>query len=126
MLYRFLALNEFPSDPLFLKQYVHIRQYLWNKISGKKNLHKRTMLEKIIELFPDKKYILIGDNTQHDPEVYLELTKLHPQNVKYIIIREVVMRPEDRSVILAARDSLKQHNIDLYYEKEFPDTLWEL
>jgi phosphatidate phosphatase APP1 len=126
MLYRFLALNEFPSGPLFLKQYVHIRQYLWHKISGKKNLHKRTMLEKIIELFPDKKYILIGDNTQHDLEVYLELARLHPKNVKYIIIREVVMRPDDRSIVLAAMDSLKQHNIGLYYEKEFPDKLWEL
>ena len=126
MLYRFLALNEFPSGPLFLRQYVHIRQYLWHKISGKKNIHKRTILEKIIELFPDKKYILIGDNTQHDLEVYLELAKLHPNNIKYIIIREVVTRPADRPVVLAALDTLKQYNIGLYYEKEFPDKLWEL
>lgn len=127
MLYRFLGLNKFPPGPLFLRQYVHLRHYLWRKIARKKNIHKRTMLEKILEIFPDKKYILIGDNTQHDLPVYLELAKCYPHNVRYIIIREVKHRPGDQIIVEGARESLNQFNIGLYYEKEFPENIpWVL
>jgi phosphatidate phosphatase APP1 len=127
MLYRFLALNEFPSGPLFLRQYVHIREFIWRRILKKKNTHKRTMLEKILELFPDKKYILIGDNTQHDLPIYLELARLHPHNIRYVIIREVKQKPEDIPILQEARAELDTYNIGLYYDKEFPETiLWNL
>lgn len=123
MLYRFLGLNKFPLGPLFLRQYVHLRHYLWRKIARKKNIHKRTMLEKILEIFPDKKYILMGDNTQHDLSIYLELAKLHPHNVRYIIIREVKHRPADRITVEAAKETLSQYGIGLYYDKEFPEAI---
>ncbi len=122
MLYRFLNLNGFPSGPLFLRQYVHIRQFVWRKILRKKNIHKRTMLEKILELFPDKKYILIGDNTQHDLSIYVELAKLHPHNIQSIIIREVKPRPGDLAIVQQGKEALSQYNIGLYYAKEFPET----
>lgn len=127
MLYRFLAINEFPSGPLFLRQYVHIRQFIWRKILGKKNIHKRVILEKILELFPDKKYILIGDNTQHDLPIYLELARLHPHNIRYVIIREVKQNPADNAIVQKAKAEFSQYSIGLYYDKEFPETiLWDL
>lgn len=123
MLYRFLALNEFPPGPLFLRQYVHIREFMWRRIWRKKNIHKRTILEKIMELFPDKKYILIGDNTQHDLPIYLELARLHPHNVRYVIIREVKKKPGDIAIVQKAKAAFSEHNIGLYYDKEFPETI---
>jgi phosphatidate phosphatase APP1 len=127
MLYRFLALNEFPAGPLFLRQYVHIRQFIWRKIVRKKNIHKRTILEKLLELFPDKKYILIGDNTQHDLPIYVELARLHPHNIRYVIIREVKEKSADIALVQKAKSELSQYNIGLYYDKEFPDTIpWNL
>lgn len=123
MLYRFLGLNKFPAGPLFLRQYIHLRQYLWRRIARRKNIHKATMLEKILELFPDKKYILLGDNTQHDLPIYLELAKLRPKNIRYIIIREVKARPKDRAILAEAREALQQSGIGIYYEREFPETI---
>lgn len=127
MLFRFLALNKFPSGPLFLRQYVHIREFMWRRIVRKKNVHKRTMLEKIFELFPDKKYILMGDNTQHDLPIYLEFARLYPNNIRYIIIREVGRKRGDIVLVEKAKEEFSKYNIGLYYDKEFPETIpWNL
>jgi phosphatidate phosphatase APP1 len=125
LLYRFLILNNFPAGPLLLRQYVHIRHWAWRKISEKENIHKRTMLEKILELFPDKKYILIGDNTQHDVSIYLDLARQHPHNILSIIIRRVQERDEDHRLLLAANPYLKKYNISIHYGTEFSDDLVE-
>lgn len=123
MLYRFLSINEFPSGPLFLKQYIRLRDMLVKRLLRKKNVHKLTTLGKLIELFPNKKYILIGDNTQRDLAIYLEIARLHPDKVRYIIIRKVYDREEDKQVLEQARERLKQHNIGLHYSSTFPEDL---
>lgn len=121
LLYRFLLLNGFPPGPMFLRQYVHIREWAWRKISRKKNIHKRTMLAKIVELFPEKKYILMGDNTQHDLAIYLELARQYPQNVKLIIIREVHIRNRHEQLIREAETFSGEHGIGFHYGAAMPD-----
>lgn len=127
MLNRFLALNQFPAGPLFLKQYIGLRQLVWRKKHNLKNFHKRNVLEKIVQLFPDKQYILIGDNTQHDLAIYLEAAETYPKNIQYIIIREVSEKPSDKITIKKAEQSLKQNNIKLFYDRNFPvDVPWKM
>lgn len=125
MLYRFLLLNEFPAGPLFLKQYIHVRDLVIQRVLGKKPAHKLNTLTRILELFPNKKYILIGDNTQQDLIVYLTLAEKHPDNIRYIIIRKVHEKKEDAPILREAYEKLRQHNIGLYYAKSFPqDVPW--
>lgn len=121
MLYRFMSLNEFPSGPLFLKQYVRLRHMFWRRFSRKKILHKQIMLEKIMELFPDKKYILLGDNTQQDLAIYRDAAEKYPQNIRYIVIREVKKRPGTEQQVQRVRQALSLHNITLHYSNHFPD-----
>jgi len=123
MLYRFMAINEFPLGPLFLKQYVRLRHIFWRPFSRKKSLHKQIMLEKIMELFPDKKYILLGDNTQHDLAIYSDAAEKYPQNVKYIVIREVKKKAGTELMVQRARQALSRHNITLHYSNLFPEDL---
>ncbi len=127
MLYRFLSLNEFPQGPLFLKQYVRVDKMIVRKLLRKKNLHKATMLEKIFDLFSDKKFILIGDNTQHDLAIYTEIAAKYPDRIRYIIIREVHRRKRTEVMANHARKELAEHGIGLHYDSEFPDDLpWVL
>lgn len=123
MLYRLFSLHEFPKGPLLLRQYIHFRNWAWRKISGKENIHKRTMLEKIIELFPDRKYILLGDNTQHDLKIYLEFAKTYPTQVKAVIIRQVTLRKMDEQLLVSAADFFQQHDIPFYFGTELPHNL---
>lgn len=121
MLYRFMTINEFPLGPLFLKQYVRLRHIFWRRFSRKKILHKQIMLEKIMELFPDKKYILLGDNTQQDLAIYRDAAEKYPQNIRYIVIREVKKKPGTEEQVQRVRQALSPHNITLHYSNHFPD-----
>ncbi len=123
LLYRFLMLNEFPPGPLFLRQYIHLRHWAWQKISRKKNLHKRMMLEKIVELFPEKRYILLGDNTQHDLQIYLDFVSQHPEKVKHVIIREV-RTSVNTPMIVQAKQLLTKQGIGFYFGTQLHEDVY--
>jgi phosphatidate phosphatase APP1 len=125
MLFRFLTINEFPAGPIFLRQYIRLQHMMMQKLRGRKSLHKRTSLEKIMEMFPDKKMILVGDNTQHDLTIYLEFALRYPDNIRYIIIREVLKSKLHQSQLEMAQHALQPLDIGLHYESEFPEDMAE-
>ncbi len=84
-----------------------------------RNAHKLGTLQNIMELFPDKHYILIGDNTQHDLSIYLETALKHPDKIKSIVIREVFDRKDDESLVADAREKLGHLNISFHYGSSF-------
>ena len=43
----------------------------------------------LLRRYPKRKFILIGDSGEKDPEVYLQIARNHPQQVLQILIREV-------------------------------------
>ena len=93
------------------------------RILRRKSIHKLTLLEKIIEMFPDKNYFLIGDNTQHDISIYLQIATKYPKNIRYIIIREVFKSQRDRLVLQSAQKMLELYKIGVHYDSNFPDNL---
>lgn len=52
--------------------------------------HKRDTISELMKRFPGRKFILIGDSGEVDPEVYREIKDTHPQQVQEIWIRDVV------------------------------------
>jgi phosphatidate phosphatase APP1 len=52
--------------------------------------HKVTEITKLMETFPDRKFILVGDSGEVDPEVYRRIRDEHPQQVEEIWIRDLV------------------------------------
>jgi phosphatidate phosphatase APP1 len=120
LIYRFLNHNKFPQGPLFLKQMRKLKHVLFNLKFPPKNVHKTTILEELMDFLPDKKFVLMGDNTQYDLSIYLSMVQKFGHRINSIIIRKVVSRAEDRSIIENARELLKQHDIQLYYADEFP------
>src|SRR5690606_13746942 len=51
--------------------------------------HKRTTLRRLLIDFPHVRWLLIGDDGQHDPEIYAELAREHPDRVVAIGIRRL-------------------------------------
>ncbi len=82
---RFLARNLYPKGPLLLTDWgpTHDR---WFR-SGRE--HKELSLERIAQEFPAMKWLLVGDDGQHDEEIYGSFTQRHPQNVAAIAIRQL-------------------------------------
>lgn len=52
--------------------------------------HKLEQITILMERFPSRKFILIGDSGEVDPEVYRVIRDKHPQQVQEIWIRDVV------------------------------------
>lgn len=40
-------------------------------------------------MFPWVKWVLVGDDGQHDPSIYTEFAREHPQNVAAIFVRSL-------------------------------------
>lgn len=121
LIYRFLIHNHFPAGPLFLKQMRKLWDLVMNVKIPPKNIHKTSTLEEILTMFPEKKFILMGDNTQHDLSIYLSLVEKYSQSIRHIIIRKVVKKKSDEALINKVRQSLRESNIGFYYAAEFPE-----
>jgi len=57
---------------------------------GKTYNHKINAITELMERFPGRKFILIGDSGEIDPEVYRAIRDKHPEQVQEIWIRDVV------------------------------------
>jgi phosphatidate phosphatase APP1 len=55
--------------------------------SGKE--HKQKSLRRLANEFPDIQWLLIGDDGQHDEEIYGEFLREHAANVAAVCIREL-------------------------------------
>ena len=52
----------------------------------------------IISRFPSRKYILIGDSGESDPEIYSRIYSKYPDNIALIIIRFIDDSPDPRDI----------------------------
>ncbi len=87
-----LRLNKLPEGPIFLKR---VRSYrnIFMKKSRKsfqtKYRHKIGRIEDLLINFPLKKFILIGDSSQGDPEIYRYISNKFPERIKAVFIRDI-------------------------------------
>ncbi|HET8794883.1 MAG TPA: phosphatase domain-containing protein [Arthrobacter sp.] len=82
---RFLTRNLYPAGAMLLTDWGPTRDR-WFR-SGTQ--HKRNNLARLAEEFPDIKWLLIGDDGQHDEALYSEFARSHPGHLAAIAIREL-------------------------------------
>ena len=86
----FMEIQKIPRGPLLLRDW----DIGWGLLSSSRHLeHKATPIRNIMKLFPNMKFILIGDSSQHDPEIYRQIVTEFPERVKAIYIRDVTVNP---------------------------------
>jgi phosphatidate phosphatase APP1 len=82
---RFLTRNMYPSGALLLTDW-GLTQDRWFR-SGQE--HKRQNLDRLAKEFPDMRWLLIGDNGQHDEQIYSQFTQHNADKVAAIAIRQL-------------------------------------
>jgi phosphatidate phosphatase APP1 len=82
---RFLSRHLYPAGPLLLTDWGPTPDR-WFR-SGRE--HKRITLRRLAAEFPDIKWLLIGDDGQHDQEIYSEFAQAHAENVAAVAIRRL-------------------------------------
>ena len=83
LIYGIFKFRDIPIGPIFLRDF-GIKK---GKEKYKFSNHKKLRLEKLMIDFPEKQFVLIGDATEKDAEIYLDVFNEFPDRVKKIFIR---------------------------------------
>lgn len=81
----FLARNGYPAGPLLLTDWGPTNTG-WFR-SGPQ--HKDASLDTLMRLLPGTRWLLVGDDGQHDPEIYARAVRRRPGRVIAVAIREL-------------------------------------
>jgi phosphatidate phosphatase APP1 len=82
---RFLSRNLYPAGALLLTDWGPTAES-WFR-SGR--AHKRSSLERLAREFPQIKWLLVGDDGQHDESIYHDFVEQHPDHVRAVCIRQL-------------------------------------
>ena len=87
----FMEIQKIPRGPLLLRDW----DIGLGLLSPSRHLeHKVGTIRDIMTLNPELEFILIGDSSQQDPEIYRHIVSEFPNRVKAIYIRDVTDNPE--------------------------------
>jgi phosphatidate phosphatase APP1 len=99
----FLELQRMPMGPICLRDWdIELSALKSSRIKT----HKEPLIREILELYPTLPFILIGDTSQKDPEIYREITKTHPGRILAIYIRNVSSTPERSAAVQALAEEV--------------------
>jgi phosphatidate phosphatase APP1 len=82
---RFLARHGYPEGPLLMTDWGPTAEG-WFR-SGQ--AHKRTQLRRLVHELPQLRWVLVGDDGQHDSQLYEELATQIPEVISMVLIRQL-------------------------------------
>ncbi|WP_437585042.1 App1 family protein [Paramicrobacterium sp. CJ85] len=100
---RFLSRHLYPAGPLLLTDWGPTHDRFFR--SGRE--HKRTNMRRLVDEFPQIKWILVGDDGQHDEDLYSEFAAEHPDSVAGVAIRQLSV---GEAVLAGGRSKREQHD----------------
>lgn len=114
----FMDIQKMPKGPLLLRDW----DIAFSALSSARHFeHKGVAIRNIVALYPNLQLILIGDSSQHDPEIYRQIVQEFPDRVASIYIRDVNHDAQRSAAIrkladeiIAARSNLvlAEHTLD--------------
>ena len=84
----------FPTATFDLK-YVRFTDETLGNLFKKGTETKPTQIKPLLEAYPKRRFILIGDSGEQDPEVYAEMLCNYPEQIVRIYIRNVTKSSPD-------------------------------
>lgn len=86
----FIKINDLPKGPLLLRD-IGLRpsRFLFEQLQQQYRGHKIASVIRILKMYPDLPFILIGDSGEKDTDIYLTIAKAFPSQVQAIYIHDV-------------------------------------
>jgi phosphatidate phosphatase APP1 len=91
---QFIATNGFPAGTFELKQFRWKDRSFFSLFANPEK-YKPSVIEPLLKQFPKRKFILIGDSGERDPEIYGALARKFPEQITRIYIRDVTNEAAD-------------------------------
>ena len=99
--------NKLPEGAFLLNQLKRWKDLIQTGKTGHEGKLMRVM--RIIDAFPNQKFVFFGDNSQQDPDIYTAIAAKYPKNIAAIYIRNI--RPEKEQVTLETLAGLTDKHI---------------
>jgi len=123
-LYRFIAkftrIHKLPKAVFLLKDIKRgITDFF---MSGRGNHdHKFEKIKHVVEFYPTLKYVLMGDDSQHDPILYERICKIFPVTVIAVYIRQT--GKYQKTEVAKIMKNLESLNVAVCYFKESSEAI---
>jgi len=104
---RFLGAAGLPAGSMHLKLFRLKDSTPLGRLPSRKRSKRRT-IEQIIRDFPRRRFLLVGDCGERDPELYAAVARRHPEQVAAILIREVAARKCSPTKVRARLEKLSR------------------
>lgn len=88
----FLHTNHFPEGSFHLKQFRFKDRTFFDLFQSPQN-YKPRVIGDLLERFPNRRFVLVGDSGEKDPEIYGALARKYPGQILKIFIRDVTGEP---------------------------------
>ncbi len=99
----FMDIQKIPRGPLLLRDW----DIGFGSLSSDRHFeHKGVAIRNIMQLYAGMQFILIGDTSQHDPEIYHQIVSEFPERVRAIYIRDVTGSAERSSSVKKLADEV--------------------
>lgn len=113
----FSAQNQLPEGVYQLAQLKRFSQIL--KTGKTKHATKLDRIARILLAFPDRQFVLLGDDTQQDPVIYSEVVQHHPGQIRCVYLRK--LNPKNHQNTLARIAEITAAGIDCCYFEHSAD-----
>jgi len=84
----FAATNGFPAGSWHMKQF-RVKDSSFLALFDSPENYKPAVIEPLLRQFPQRRFILVGDSGERDPEIYGTLARQFPTQVQRVFIRDV-------------------------------------
>jgi phosphatidate phosphatase APP1 len=79
---------QFPDGSFHLRCF-RLRDHLFRRLLILRRSGKAAVLANLLRLAPQRRFVLVGDSGEHDPEIYGALARRFPRQVERILIRSL-------------------------------------
>ena len=123
-LYRFITkfteIHQLPKAVLLLKDIKTSLTDFFLTGRGNHN-HKFDKIKHILEFYPNLEYVLLGDDSQHDPFLYEAICKIFPVTVKAVYIRQTSDSKKEK--VVAVLKNLETLKVSVCYFKNSSEAI---
>ncbi|HWI59868.1 MAG TPA: phosphatase domain-containing protein [Bacillota bacterium] len=84
--------NGYPAGVFFLKDFRWKDQSFFG-LFQRPEKYKPAIIEPLLQRFPNRRFVLVGDSGERDPEIYGALARRYPRQVSRILIRDLTGEP---------------------------------
>jgi phosphatidate phosphatase APP1 len=112
-----LAQEGFPDGSFHLRAF-RLRDHLLRRVLLLRRTGKLAVIRNLLRMYPQRRFLLVGDSGERDPEIYGALARRYPEQVAGICVRQLDARGSSRARFAKAFRRIDSSLVRLYRDAE--------